>query len=482
MSDIFSTNKQTPELKKQNSKSSLNKISLKPTQVLVAGFFILILIGTFLLSLPFASKPDAQGVYHSVGLINALFTSTSAVCVTGLVVVTTVDQWSIFGQVVIIMLIQVGGLGFMTLATTLFILMGKKISLKERLLIQESLNQNTFSGMVRLVKYILLGTVLIEAVGAVILTSVFVKDYALPEAIALGIFHSISAFCNAGFDLVGNSSLVPYVHNWTLNLVVMGLIILGGVGYTVWIDILKITKVKFEKQISIKKALRRLSLHTKIVMIITSFLIVSGAIIFFVLEMNNRDTIAGFSISDKILASLFQSVSPRTAGFNTIPLDKMENGTSFIMIILMFIGGSPAGTAGGVKTVTMGIVFFFIISVIRSKDETEIFNRRIPDDLVKRSLAIMMISLTIVISVTIVLTITEKFDFMSILFETVSAFATVGLTLGITSKLSIIGKLIICMTMFIGRLGPMTLAVALATNSKKNTTSIRMPEERIMVG
>lgn len=458
------------------------KLDLKPTQFLVVGFLLLIIFGTVLLSLPFASRPDANGVYHSVGLINALFTATSAVCVTGLVVVTTVQQWTLFGQIVIIMLIQVGGLGFMTLATTLFILVGKKISLKERLLIQEALNQNTISGMVRLVRYIFLGTLMIEGIGAIILTFSFAKDYELPKAIYLGIFHSISAFCNAGFDVIGDSSLTPYAHSWPVNLVVMSLIIMGGVGYTVWIDLIKSTKTAIAKKLSPKGIFRRLTLHTKIVLVMTFGLILIGAIIFFLLEMSNVNTIGEFSVGDKILASLFHSISPRTAGFNTIPLDKMNNGTMFIMIVLMFIGGSPAGTAGGIKTVTMGIIVFFLISVVSSKDETEVFNRRIPDDLVKRSLAIMMISLTIVISVTIVLSITEHFDFMSVLFETVSAFATVGLTLGITSKLTIIGKLIICVTMFIGRLGPMTFAVALATNAKKNKTSIHLPEERIMVG
>lgn len=466
-------------LKKQKSNI---KLDLKPTQFLVVGFLLVIVIGTSLLTLPFASKPDANGVYHSVGVIDALFTATSAVCVTGLVVVTTVQQWTLFGQVVIMILIQVGGLGFMTLATTLFILIGKKISLKERLLIQEALNQNTISGMVRLVRYIFLGTLIIEGLGAIILTLSFAKDYSLPKAIYLGIFHSISAFCNAGFDVIGDSSLTPYAHNWSVNLVVMGLIIIGGVGYTVWIDLLKTTKTAIEKKLSIKGIFRRLTLHTKIVLVMTAGLLISGTIIFFLLEMGNPETIGGFTLGDKLLASMFHSVSPRTAGFNTIPLDKMGDGTVFIMIVLMFIGGSPAGTAGGIKTVTMGIIVFFLISVVSSKEETEVFNRRIPDDLVKRSLAIMMISLTIVITVTIILSITESFDFISVLFETVSAFATVGLTLGITSKLTIVGKLIICITMFIGRLGPMTFAVALATNAKKNKTSIHLPEERIMVG
>jgi len=482
MSEKVSKKKSSQIFIKKQKKKNLYQFDLKPTQVLVLGFLMVICVGTFLLSLPFASKPDVNGIYQSVGFVDALFTSTSAVCVTGLVVVSTIDQWTLFGQVVIVLLIQVGGLGFMTFATILFILMGKKISLKERLLIQESLNQTTFSGMVRLVRYVFLGTMLIEGVGAIILTFIFLKDYSLTKSIYLGVFHSISAFCNAGFDLVSNSSLTPYVHSWPLNLIIMALIILGGLGYTVWIDVLKVTKIKLSKQLTLRSTFRRLSLHTKIVLSMTGFLIVSGAMMFFGLEMNNENTIGNYSFMEKVLASLFQSVSPRTAGFNTIFLDQMEHGTTFVMIILMFIGGSPAGTAGGIKTVTAGVIFFFIISVIRSKDETEVFNRRVPNDIVKRSLALMMISLSLVVGVTVLLTITEKLDFLSILFETVSAFGTVGLTLGITSKLTVFGKLIIALTMFIGRLGPMTLAVALATNIKKSRTSIRMPEERIMVG
>jgi len=459
MSEIVSKKKSSQIFLKKKRKNKLYKFNLKPTQVLVLGFLMVICVGTFLLSLPFASKPDMNGACQSVGFVNALFTSTSAVCVTGLVVVSTIDQWTLFGKVVILLLIQVG-----------------------RLLNQESLNQSTFSGMVRLVRYVFLGTMIIEVVGAILLTLVFLKDYSLAKSIYLGVFHSISAFCNAGFDVIGNTSLVPYVHNWSVNLIIMALIILGGVGYTVWIDLLKAAKMKISKQLTLLSTFRRLSLHTKIVLSITGFLILSGAVIFFALEMNNENTIGNYSFMEKVLASLFQSVSPRTAGFNTIFLDKMEHGTTFVMIILMFIGGSPAGTAGGIKTVTAGVIFFFIISVIRSKDETEVFNRRVPTDLVRRSLAIMMISLSLVVGVTILLTITEKQDFLSILFETVSAFGTVGLTLGITNELTVFGKLIIALTMFIGRLGPMTLAVALATNIKKSRTSIRMPEERIMVG
>lgn len=458
------------------------KTELKPTQILVLGFLILTLIGALLLNLPAAAQPDASGVRHSIGFIDALFTATSAVCVTGLVVVNTMEHWSLFGKVVIIILIQIGGLGFMTLATTFFMLMGRKIGLKERLVIQEALNQNAISGMVRLVRYILLGTLLIEGTGAFFLTLSFMKTHPLHEAIGLGIFHSISAFCNAGFDIISTASLSPFVHDWGFNFTIIGLIVLGGLGFTVWIDLIKTTKEKFTKKFDLRHWFLKLSLHTKLVLVLTGSLLLVGFVLFFLLEMNNPDTMGDFTFMEKVLASMFQSVTPRTAGFNTIPLDKMTDGSKFLTIIFMFIGGSPAGTAGGVKTVTIGVLIFAVVSVIRSKDDTEIFDKRIPEDIVKRALAVIMISLSVVVMVTITLTITEDFTFMDTFFEAVSGFATVGLTLGITGGLTTIGKLVMCVTMFIGRLGPMTMAVAFAIRNSRKKIKIRKPEEKVMVG
>jgi trk system potassium uptake protein TrkH len=460
----------------------LLNFDLKPAQILILGFLFVIFMGALLLDLPIASKATSLGDRNSIGFIDALFTATSAVCVTGLVVVNTLEHWSLFGKVVIIILIQIGGLGFMTLATTFFMLLGKKIGLKERLVIQEALNQNAISGMVRLVRYILMGTLIIEGIGAFFLTLSFARDYPLNKAIGLGIFHSISAFCNAGFDIIGFNSLSPYVHNWNVNLTIMALIILGGLGYSVWIDVIKVTKEKFEKKLDFRHWFLRLSLHSKVVLVLTFSLLLGGLLLFFLLEMNNPNTMGDYTFMQKILASMFQSVTPRTAGFNTIPLDQMTDGSKFLTIILMFIGGSPAGTAGGVKTVTIGVLVFAVISVVRSKEETEMFDRRIPEDIVKRALAVIMISLSVVIMVTITLTITEEFNFLDIFFESVSAFASVGLTLGITGGLTTIGKLVVCMTMFIGRLGPMTMAVGFAIRNSRRKVKIRKPEEKVMVG
>ncbi len=458
-------------------KRLIKKIEIQPAQILVLGFLGFIILGGLLLNLPIASK-DGQ----SVGIVNALFTATSAVCVTGLVVANTMAQWTLFGKVVILILIQIGGLGVMTMATMFFLLLGKKIGLKERLVIQEALNQNKISGVVRLTRKIILGTLILEGVGAFILMLRFLPEYGFWEALGLGIFHSVSAFCNAGFDILSFNSLSPYVHDWPVNLTISMLVIFGGLGFTVWYDLIDTTREAIRRKRYRGFWFRHLALHSKLVLVLTTTLLAAGFILFFLLEMSNPETMGSFTGGQKVLASFFQSMTTRTAGFNTIPLDQMTDGSKFITIILMFIGGSPAGTAGGIKTVTLGVLIFSVMSTIRSREETEVFNRRIPSDIIKRSLAIIMMSLAVIISVTIVLTITENQPFLDVAFEAVSAFATVGLSLGITGELSIIGKIVIAITMFIGRLGPMTFAVAMAIRYNRKKTSVRKPSERVMVG
>lgn len=449
---------------------------LKPTQILVLGFASLILLGAILLNLPIASNNG-----ESIGFVNALFTATSAVCVTGLVVVNTLAHWTMFGKIVILILIQIGGLGFMTITTTLFIILGRKIRLKERLIIQEALNQYSLSGMVRLTKNIFLGTLLLELIGAILLSIKFVPDYG-SYGVFMGIFHSISAFCNAGFDIVGDSSLTPYVGDVLVNITVMTLIVLGGLGFTVWLDVIRVSKDKVEKRYSFKKWFTKLTLHSKLVLVLTFGLIVFSFIFFLIIEGNNPATLGNAPIKDKFLGSLFQSVTPRTAGFNTIPLDSMNDASKFMTIILMFIGGSPAGTAGGVKTVTVGVLFIVVLSVIRAREDAEIFDRKIPENIIKRALAVIMISLSVVIAVTMALSLSETGSFMKIFFEAVSGFATVGLTLGLTGSLTTVGKIVICITMFIGRLGPVTMAVAFSIRANRKNSSIKKPEEKIMVG
>lgn len=452
------------------------RFHLKPTQILVLGFLFLIILGTILLNLPIATNE-----HKSIGLIDALFTATSAVCVTGLVVVNTLDFWSPFGKVVILILIQIGGLGFMTFATMFFIMMGRKIRLKERLIIQEALNQYSLSGMVRLTKNVVLGTLLIEGIGAILLAIRFVPQHGL-EGVFMAIFHSISAFCNAGFDIVGDSSLTPYVGDVIINITVILLIVLGGLGFTVWIDVLRVMKDKFANKYGWRRTFKKFTLHTKIVMVLTFSFIVIGFVLFFLLESGNPNTLGPLSIKDKVLGSLFQSITPRTAGFNTMPLDQMNHASKFLTILFMFVGGSPAGTAGGVKTVTVGVIILSVLSVIRGKEQTEAYDRSIPENIIKRALAVVTIGIAVVISVTMILSVTEiGTSFMNIFFESVSAFATVGLTLGITGSLTTIGKIIICITMFIGRLGPVTMALAFSMRGKSKT-SIKKPEEKVMVG
>lgn len=450
---------------------------LKPTQALILGFATLIFIGAILLNLPIASQNG-----QSIGFIDALFTASSAVCVTGLVVVNTLNQWTVFGKVIIVILIQIGGLGFMTLTAILFILIGKKIGLRERLLIQESLNQSSIAGLVRLTKRIFWSTMLVEGIGAVILSFTFVPMYGLKKGIAYGVFHSISAFCNAGFDLIGDSSLAPFVVHPLINIVVMFLIVFGGLGFGVWFDMIEaVKKVYRERGRTNRNWFGHLALHTKLVLSITGILLLVGFVFIFILEGNNPATMKDMNFAEKILSSMFQSVTLRTAGFFTVDFTNMTQGSQFISILLMFIGGSPAGTAGGIKTVTVGILILQVITNIRGKQEIVVFDRHIQDQIVKRALSVIMIGLLVVMLVTLGLSVTENADFMKLAFEAVSAFGTVGLSLNYTSSLSVWGRLIIAVTMFIGRLGPVTIAFALAIRKDK-IGKIKQPDGKIMVG
>ncbi len=322
---------------------------------------------------------------------------------------------------------------------------------------------------------------MIEGIGALLLAIKFVPEYGL-KGLFYGLFHSISAFCNAGFDILGNSSLSPYLGDVLVNFTIMLLIILGGIGFTVWIDVIKVSKGRVGKRFSIKKWFNKMTLHTKLVLVMTLSLILGGFVFFFAIEGFNDATLGSLPLGEKLLGALFQSVTTRTAGFNTMALEKMTDASKFVSILFMFIGGSPAGTAGGVKTVTIGILFIEVISVVRAKQDTEAFGRRIPESTIKRALAVIIISLLVVMSVTMILTLTEVGSFMDILFEAVSGFATVGLTLGQTGKLSTVGKMVMSVTMFIGRLGPITMAVAFSLRNSKRHVNIKKPEEKVMVG
>lgn len=455
------------EFSKKEGKKSLNRKDLfriTPSRLLVLGFATVIFIGALLLTLPASVKDGVP-----LSFIDALFEATSAVCVTGLVVVDTGTKLSTFGKVVIISLIQIGGLGFMTFATTIGILIGKKINLRERMLIQESLNQVSMEGMVRLAKYVVLVTFMIEGLGALILTISWLDDLGWPNALYYGLFHSISSFCNAGFDLFGEfRSLTGFVNDWVVNLVISTLIILGGIGFTVMADVYT------------KRSIRRLSLHTKLVLLVTVLLLTLGTLFIFILEYNNPKTLQHLTLSSKVLASYFQAVTPRTAGYNTLNLSDLRMASQFFMVILMFIGASPSSTGGGIKTSTFGTMVVAVVAMMRGKNEAELFERRIPKEQIYKALSVTMIALTLVLFITTILSITEKSNFLYILFETVSAFGTVGLTLGLTTKLTVIGKILISFTMFAGRVGPLTIAVAIG--EKRQKALYLYPEEKIIVG
>ena len=445
----------------------IERMKLNPAQIMVLGFASVILIGSILLNLPIASRNG-----ESIGFVNALFTATSAVCVTGLVVVDTGTYWTVFGQTVILFLIQIGGLGFMTLATLIFFIFGKKITLRDRLVMQEALNQFKISGIVRLTQYILIATFLIEGIGAILLSIRFIPIFGVSKGIAYSIFHSISAFCNAGFDLMGDfTSLTAFVNDPLVNGVVWILIVIGGLGFTVVVDLLQTRKFS------------RFSLHTKMVLSITAILIGLGFIMILILEYGNPATMGNLTLRGKLLSSMFHGITPRTAGFNTLPTDQLTTASIFLTIVFMFIGGSSGSTAGGVKTTTAGVVIWTIVSVIKGNDDTEIFHKRIPRDIINRSLAVIGISMLLIVLMTMALSITEKaFSFIEIFFEATSAFGTVGLSLGITPSLSLPGRLLVSITMFAGRVGPLTLALALARQQQKKKGLIKYPEEKVIVG
>jgi trk system potassium uptake protein TrkH len=440
------------------------KRSLSPPQVVVLGFLVVILVGTILLSLPQATASGERQRF-----VDALFTATSAVCVTGLVVHDTGSYFSLFGQIVILLLIQIGGLGYMTMATFLFLLIGKTITLKERLIMQESLPQFSLGGVVQFAKYVLKVTLILELIGATILSLCWMGDYPVSRAIYMGIFHAVSAFCNAGFALFSNS-LATFRGDTAICLTIMLLIIVGGLGYVVLSDLYYFRERKFPQ----------LSIHTKMVLSITLALIVLGAGVLFLLESKNPLTLAGLPGKEKIMASLFQAVTPRTAGFSVLDVGGMMRGSLFITIILMFIGASPGGTGGGIKTTTFGVMLATVWATLKGRRDVTLFKHRIPGEVINKSFVVGFLSIFFIVIITVFITTCESYDFIRVFFETVSAFGTVGLSTGITGGLSILGKILIIITMFVGRLGPLTIGVAMVREMED--IRFRYPERKVLVG
>ena len=447
----------------------LRRKNFTPVQIIAIGFATIILLGALLLRLPIATIDRVKTPF-----IDCVFTSTSAACVTGLITLDTGTYWSYFGKTVILILIQIGGLGFMSFATLLSLIIGKKITLKERLIIRESFNSTSLQGIVKLVRYILVFTFSIELLGALLLSFEFVPEFGIFKGMYYSIFHAISAFCNAGFDLMGGyNSVTAYSDNTLVILTLSSLIIIGGLGFYTWNDIFNYKQTK------------RLTLQTKLVITVSAGLILFGFIMLIIFEVSNPETLKPMSVKGKLLSALFASVSPRTAGFNSIDLTQMTMASTFLTIVLMFIGGSPGSTAGGIKTSTAGVLFMTIISVINGREDTEIFKRKINKETVYKSLAVVVIALGLIFTTTILLSITERASgapFEHYLFEVTSAFGTVGLTLGLTQKLTVIGKVILAITMYAGRVGPLTLVVAIYIRKSKRGNSIKYPEDKILVG
>ncbi len=448
---------------------------LSTTQIIALGFLCAILLGTFLLTLPCSSASGA-----ATSPADALFTATTSVCVTGLVTVPTYLHWSLFGKIVILILIQLGGLGIISFTTGIMMVIGRKITLKDRILLEDALNLNTLSGLVKFLRKIFLGTFLVETAGAICYSFVFIPRYGLLRGCWYSLFHSVSAFCNAGIDILGDNSLGDYLtHPW-MNGVTMTLIILGGLGFLVWWDILNTWNAFRPKSLTLKKFFSRLHLHTKITLTATIALILIGGIAVFLLEYDNPGTIGNLTLFEKIQASFFQSVTTRTAGYATFSQTDLRSSTSMICLMLMFIGGSPIGTAGGIKTTTFILLALSTIATVKGREHVVVYGRTIPRKTVQKALAVTSVSFLALCLAIILMSVAEPAALLDIAYETTSAIGTVGLSRDFTPHLHMAGKLIITLCMYLGRIGPISLAIIF--NSRAKRALIQYPEEDITVG
>ncbi|KKI51028.1 TrkH family potassium uptake protein [Christensenella hongkongensis] len=447
---------------------------LNPAEILVFGFGGMIVIGGLLLCLPIASSTG-----ESVGILPAFFSSTSAICVTGLSVVEIGTAYSLFGQIVMLILIQLGGIGFMTATSMVYMLLGRRITLKDRMVIKDSLNETNLQGVVHMTRNVLLVTLLTEVAGILLLSIRFIPEYGFGQGLYYSIFHSISSFCNAGFDVFGlGNSLVPYAYDPLVTITVMALITVGGLGFFVVVEL-------YRKALLGRKY--HLKLHTKIVLIVSGVLVLAGFLFFLALESNNPKTLGaeGLSAGDKVLGAMFQSVTPRTAGYATIPQADLTPASKIATTALMFIGASPSGTGGGIKTTTAVMLLFLVATIVTGKQDTVVMKRRINKDVMMRAITIATLALVFVgVMVTLISIVDQSHVSVSdILFETVSAFGTVGLSTGITASLSPFSQVLLMITMFGGRVGVFTMSMAVAKRmSHQDQCSIRYPEDRVMIG
>lgn len=439
---------------------------LTQTQMIVWGYIAIILIGAFLLMLPFSSR---EGVFTP--FLDCLFTSTSASCVTGLVLVDTYQHWSLIGQWIILLLIQIGGLGFMTIGVFFAILLRRKIGLRTRGILQESVNQIQIGGIVRLAKKIIAGTLFFEGIGAVLLGIRFSMRFGIIRGFYYGVFHSVSAFCNAGFDLFGcdapYASLTGYYDDWIVNLTIMGLIVIGGIGFFVWQDVME-NKLHF----------RQYKLHTKIVLVSTFVLILFGAVAFYLFERNH--VLKDMSWQGQLLSSFFNSVTARTAGFNTTDTGALLDSTKFLTIILMFVGGSPGSTAGGIKTTTLVVLLMYMRAGLKGEKDCTVFKRRFDDSTIRKASMVLCVNLSMGVLASLFITALYQVDFLNACFEVVSAIGTVGMSAGITRDLGVAAHVVLIFLMFCGRIGSLTFALSL--RGHKISSPVREPIEQITIG
>lgn len=441
---------------------------ISPTKMILGVFIAIIFIGAFLLMLPFST---AQGEHCD--FLTALFTATSATCVTGLVVADTLSYWSRFGHVVILCLIQLGGLGFMAFATVFSLAIHRRISLRERLIMTQSFSVDELSGVVRLAKHILVRTLIAESVGAAVLAIQFIPEYGFGEGLFKSLFHAVSAFCNAGFDVIGMGdghigSMSKYASNPIVCVTLIALMVFGGLGFFVWEDIRS------------KKRFREYSLHTKLVLLMTATLLACGTGLFLLFEYSNGETLGDLSFGGKLLAALFQSATTRTAGFCSISQDGLTTSSKIFSIFLMFIGGSPGSTAGGIKTVTFAVLLMTAVSVMRGREDVTLFERRVPAHTILKAVAVFIVGAALSAAGAIILATTDRIDMVDAIFECVSAFSTTGLSTGITAGLNAVSKLALICLMYFGRVGLLTISIGLLV--KKSPSKIRYPEGKTIIG
>lgn len=445
-------------------------------QITAVSFLLLSLVGGFLLTLPICNEKP-------ITYIDALFIAVSSVCVTGLSPIVAAEQFTFWGELVMLILIQIGGLGFMTFVTLIFVVLKKRITLKERIMIGDSFGSNALKGLVHLTKRVFSYTIVLEIIGAILISIRTIPMYNVKSGIWRAIFLSISSFCNAGFDLFGGTSLINFATDKLICTVVMILTVLGGLGFLVWNEVRERIEYKIKNRISFRKMISTYSVHTKLVFTMTFLLIVLGTVGLLFAEYNNESTIANMSFGDKVYVSLFQSVNARTTGISSVSTAELSPASKIITIMLMFIGGAPGSTAGGIKIVTFGLIAMTVFSVILNEKHVNIFKREIPEELIKKAIALLFLALALVIITTIVLTITEKnIDTLDLSFEAVSAFSTCGLSAGVTSSLSLIGKIMIMLLMYSGRVTTITMTMAIFKGRMKEHDVLRYTQEEIMIG